>query len=90
MAPARVLYVDSICRIGRIHLLSCIYLVTLTNYCDNDLDCVYLSHRSPEILALVPRVHFALEGRRRDRVVQRLNDLVVDRPRLPESVLRFE
>ena len=50
----------------------------------------WLSYRSPEILALVPRVHFVFEGGRRYRVVQSLYDLVVDCPRLPESVLRFK
>ena len=50
---------------------------------------VYESYHSPEVFALAPRVHFALEGRRRYRVVQRLDDLVVDRPRLPEGMLRL-
>ena len=46
------------------------------------------THRSPEILALVGRVDLALEGGRRDRVVQRLDDLVVDGTGLAKSVLR--
>ena len=49
-----------------------------------------LSHRSPEVLALVGRVDLGLEGGRRDRVVQRLDDLVVDRTGLAKSVLRYE
>ena len=59
------------------------------NYEKATLHC-YVSHRSPEVLALVGRVDLGLEGGRRDRVVQRLDDLVVDRTGLAESVLRFE
>ena len=82
---------------------SCVIIFAFYHYLSGYLDTVieiwtlqlmwlekWLSYRSPEILALVPRVHFVFEGGRRYRVVQSLYDLVVDCPRLPESVLRFK